>query len=159
MLWNRRTSPVRPLRQTLTVETLENRTLLDGNVTAFLDPAGSLQITGDAADNQFLLAPAPTPGMIRVSGNPGTFTAINGDAFADFSLADITDIIMNLQVGRDSVTLADFSITGSLTILYGNAAAVFTLTNFNASSINLIFTGYGGVLGSGNNGGLLPPVG
>ncbi len=158
MLWTSRKSPVHLGRRTLTVEALEDRTLLNGVVAAFLDPTGQLQITGDAADNQFTIAPAPTPGLIRISGDPGTSTAINGEAFAEFSLADVTNILMTLQNGRDRVTLADFSIAGSLTVLYGNAADVFTLTNFNANSTNFVFIGSSGVLGSGQNAGLLPPL-
>lgn len=158
-----RTSRIGSLRRTLTVEALETRTLLNGTVTAALDPStGVLQITGDSADNQFTIAPAPTAGLIRISGNPDTLTTINGETFADFSLDDITGIQMTLLEGTDSVTVADFSIPGALTVVYGNLADEFSLPNFEASAINLVFAeppASSGVLGSGQNAGLLPPVG
>ncbi|MCI0460533.1 MAG: hypothetical protein L0Z62_26565 [Gemmataceae bacterium] len=151
-------SRIQSVRRTLTVEALEDRTLLNGNVTVLLDPAGVLQITGDSADNQLTIAPSPDSGMIRISGNPDTLTSINGEAFVDFALADITNISMLLLGGQDRVTLTDFSISGGLTVLYDNAADVFALSNFTAASSNFLFVGSSSVIGSGNNSGLLPPL-
>ncbi len=154
-----RTSRMGHLRRTLTVEALEDRTVLNGVVTVNLADSGVLQITGDRADNQFTIAPAPTTGEIRISGNPDTSTLINGEAFVDVALDAVTDISMLLLGGQDHVTLADFSIAGSLTVLYDNAADIFALTNFSASNMSFCFVGFSGILGSGNNDGLLPPAG
>ncbi len=157
------------LRQrTLLVEDLEDRTLLDGVVLAVLTPStGLLQIAGDSGDNQFTLTISPNPGQIRIAGNLGTQTSINGEAFADFSLAAITDIQMILQDGKDRATATGFRIPGNLTVLYGNSADFVTLSNLSANNINILFSrpdsggggGGGGGGGSGTNGGLLPPPG
>jgi hypothetical protein len=175
MMQKNRTNRMSPLRRTLTVEALEERALLTGTVAAILAPSGTLQITGDAADNHFTIAPSPIPGHIRISGNPGTFTAINGVAFTDVLSHDLTDITMTLLQGKDSATLLNFSISGDLNIFYGNPESVFNFPNFTAAHINQFLSNtvpppppVGGgpvtgpapspLLGSGSNLGLLPPV-
>jgi hypothetical protein len=155
MMHQSRKSRMGPMRRTLTVEALEERTLLTGNVTASLNAAtGLLSITGDTGDNQFTIALSPTSGNIRISGNAGTSTTINGVASADFALAQVNAITMVLLNGNDNVTVSGFSIAGALTITYGNAADVFATPNFNASAINLVLNA-----GSGNNNGLMDGVG
>src|SRR5205814_3862572 len=122
-------------------------------------PAGVLQITGDHGDNQFTIAPSPISGMIRITGNPDTQTTINGQAFVDFSVSDVTDIAMTLLDGLDNVTLRDLNISGNLTINYANAADVIMLPNFNANATNFVYSGTGAIPGSGINGGLVGPNG
>ncbi|MCI0463117.1 MAG: hypothetical protein L0Z62_39730 [Gemmataceae bacterium] len=116
-----------------------------------------LQITGDSGDNQFAIAPAPTPGQIRISGAMGSFTSINGAVSADFALSAITDITILLESGQDNVTVRGFSIPGDLTILYGNRTDSFSVPGFTANNIHILFSGPGSA--TGTNGGLLPPVG
>jgi hypothetical protein len=175
MMQRNRTSRISPLRRTLNVEALEDRTLLTGAVTAILAPSGTLQITGDAADNHFTIAPSPVAGHVRVSGTPGTFTAINGVGSVDILSRDLTDITMTLLQGKDRATLLGFSISGDVNIFYGNPESVFTFPGFTAAHINQVLTNTGPVipppgpgpspvpgipplLGSGSSLGLLPPV-
>ncbi len=173
MLRPSRKSRISPLRRTLTVEALEDRTLLNGVVRVLLNPNGLLQITGDAGNNAFTIAPGPESGTIRVSGNPGTFTSVNGRSFADFALVEVSDIVIDLQTGRDNVRVTNFNITGDLTIFAQGEDDVIATPNFNAAHINILLSGGGGfpgsgggsggggvpggTLGSGQNGGLVPP--
>jgi hypothetical protein len=153
MLKKNRTSRVNPLRRTLTVEALEDRTLLNGVVRAALvDGSGVLQITGDDANNQFTISPAPDTAYLRVQGVRLSFTAINGVTFVDFLAKDITDINMNLGAGKDNVTLSGFNITGQLTINYNNAADVFAMPGFTAKNTNLNLNGTAGNGGSTGTG-------
>src|SRR5437867_1963332 len=140
------------LRRTLTCEALEERTLLDGVIIASLDAeTGLLQITGDNSDNQLTIAPAPTPEQIRISGAIGSSTAINGAAYDDFALADITGIRITLQNGQNNITITGFSVPGDLSILYGNSADSFAVQGFAAHNINILFSGLalGGATGIG----------
>ncbi len=153
MMQQNRRSPRRPPRRTLIVEALEDRTLLNGVVTAARNSAGVLQIVGDTADNQFTVALSPIAGDIRISGNTGTSTAINSKAFVDFPLAQVSAISMTLRGGKDNVTISGFSIPGSMTIVYGNMADSFTISNFSATSFSLVFSSsgqVGGAVGSGS---------
>src|SRR5919197_1341934 len=101
MLRKSREGRTGPLRQNLIVEALEDRTLPDGVVTAVLDPAtGLLQVTGDGRDNQFTIAPSG-PDQIRVFGDLGTATSVNGGASADFPLSAVTDVRVALPEGKD----------------------------------------------------------
>src|SRR5436309_3252744 len=136
MTKNSRKSRSEPCRPRLTLEALEDRTLLTGVVQAFLDPASQLlQLVGDHGNNEFTVAPSPVPDYLRVAGNRGTFTSINSVAFIDFPLAGVKDITMTLLDGKDNVTVTGFSISGDLTIRYGNASDVFALPDFTAAHI------------------------
>ena len=63
--------------RTLTVEALEDRTLLDGVVTAVLSSSRLLQITADGGDNQFTITNSPVAGQIRIAPNFGSVTQVN----------------------------------------------------------------------------------
>ena len=77
-----------PLRRPLYLEALEDRTLLTGNVSVFLDISGTLHITGDggglssAFPEAVQILDSSPPGLpnqtFRVQGAPGTFTGVNG---------------------------------------------------------------------------------
>lgn len=143
MMHKSQTSRINPWLRKLNVEALEDRTVMNGVVTASLNSLGVLQIVGDRVDNQITIAPSPIAGMIRISGDLGTATSINGAAFADFSLAAVKDITVDLREGGDSVTVADFSITGTLTVVYENAADSVSLSNFNSRAAEAVFAGEG----------------
>ncbi len=146
MMQQNRTSRIGPSRRTLTVEALEDRTLLNGVVYAGINvPTGQLQIVGSAvAPNQcFTIAPSPIAGMLRISGDPGTFTAINSVRYTDFVLSSITSISVTLGTGNDKVTFqGGFGIPGDVNIWYSNAADVFSFTDVTANSINLFFSNH-----------------
>jgi hypothetical protein len=144
MLRKSRIGRIAPNPRPLLVEALEERTLLTGVVLASIDvPTGRLQVVGSAsADNAFTIAPSPLAGMLRVSGDAGTATAINGVGFSDFRLSSITSINMTLGTGTDKVTFQGvFGIPGNVNISYNNPADTFSFTNFTANSINVLFAG------------------
>jgi hypothetical protein len=99
MLRKRRTVP---LRRTLQLEALEQRTLMTGNVTVSLDFAGTLHILGDGGGvsstfpEYVQVLDSSPPGLpnltFRVQGKPGTFTSINGVQFIDFVGSSINSV-------------------------------------------------------------------
>jgi hypothetical protein len=100
MLRKRRTVP---LRRTLKLEALEDRTLMTGNVTVFLDLGGTLHITGDGGGlsstfpEAVQILDSSPPGLpnlsFRVQGRPGTFTSVNGVQFIDFVGSSIQNVV------------------------------------------------------------------
>ncbi|MEM8679117.1 MAG: hypothetical protein AAGF97_07185 [Planctomycetota bacterium] len=110
----------RPItEQDFSIEPLEDRKMLAGNVTAVMR-GGDLIIRGDRFSNNIDIV--PTQNGVRVIGfaDPnGAATTVNGLAFADFSgpsqIAD--DVKITLGAGRDRVGLFvnvndDVSING-----------------------------------------------
>ena len=105
--------------QEFSIEPLEDRKMLAGNVTAVMR-GGDLIIKGDRFSNNIDIV--PTQNGVRVIGfaDPnGAATTVNGLAFADFSgpsqIAD--DVKITLGAGRDRVGLFvnvndDVSING-----------------------------------------------
>jgi VCBS repeat-containing protein len=90
----------RPPRScSLRLENLESRLALDGSVQAFVS-GGSLQITGDAADNEILIEQhasrsfivSSRDGTTQINGQSGpvTFTGVRNDL--NISLADGNDV-------------------------------------------------------------------
>ena len=73
----------------LGVEVLENRLLMDGNVSVGFR-SGLLVVSGDTLDNQVEIS-QPTPGTIRVEGLDGT--TVNGREFMD-----VTGSVRNLSI-------------------------------------------------------------
>src|SRR2546421_473401 len=97
MRQNRRLSR---LRRTLRLESLEDRTLLSGIVSAVEDPlTGLLTITGDNGNNAITISQI-SPGVLRVAGDvhippfPGRpdVTSVDGVAHHDFVLGSISAI-------------------------------------------------------------------
>src|SRR5262245_41175627 len=91
----------------LSLETLEDRHMMAGNVTVNLS-SGDLVVTGDGLGNdivitQTVLNGAPVPGRFRIEGLNNT--RINGQAVRIFE--NVTDdMVINLNGGDDRVRLA-----------------------------------------------------
>ena len=108
-------------RRQLSVESLEGRWLMAGDVLATLTD-GNLLIEGDAAANAVAVLQDHSTGMIKVQGmtdvgtvvTPGTATTINGGASAEFS--SVTSITVRLKGGDDTFLLTDVSLTGSVKV-------------------------------------------
>ena len=103
---NHRTRQGQRRRRMATLETLEDRTLLSGNVTAVLaSTTGVLSINGDTGNNKITIEPTPgNPLDIRVLGNvvltPPTgfdITTVNSVAFTDFMASSITSINITMR--------------------------------------------------------------
>ena len=103
----------RNTRRKLSVESLEGRRLLAGNVTAVLR-GGDLILSGDTADNSVQVSRLPS-GLFHIQGLEGT--TVNGkpaiDAFAD---AHDIDVLMQ-QGGIDKFTIqGGFTLPGDLDV-------------------------------------------
>src|SRR5262249_18324771 len=95
-----------PLRRTLNLEAIEDRTLLTGNVLAALDTMGNLTIThpGGTVGNLIVeILDASPPGLpnrdIRVRGVPGTFTSVNNTPYVDFVGVNINNVTVSFLNG------------------------------------------------------------
>src|SRR5262249_3354144 len=139
------------------LEILDDRTLLSGNVTALLNPTtGLLTIAGDIGNNRITIAPSPIAGDIRVSGdtvvtpppNPGVdTTTVNSVQFTDFVSSSITSISITMQNGvvsplgvqpNHSITIknltpGNITVPGNLTITGGTANDTISITNYTSN--------------------------
>jgi hypothetical protein len=86
-------------RSALHLECLESRLPLAGNVTAQL-LGSTLVLTGDALDNQVIVASAPD-GKMAVFGPAGN--TINGSTNAFTTSRAVTNIVANLNGGSDQI--------------------------------------------------------
>jgi hypothetical protein len=84
----------------LEMESLENRQMLAGNVSAVITGAGNLVVTGDGAANEIDVAIDST-GQVSITGNAGTTVDIGNLATAQVS----GDVRINLGGGDDVVSL------------------------------------------------------
>src|SRR5688572_10694064 len=84
-----------------TVETLERRILMDGNVAASL-AAGDLVVRGDGQDNQVVIT-RRSSGKIRIAGEEDT--TVNGKRFVELSPMSDDLMILMRQGGEDHVEI------------------------------------------------------
>ncbi|MDX1962319.1 MAG: hypothetical protein SFX18_04155 [Pirellulales bacterium] len=98
-------------------ETLEERTVLAGNVTLSLS-LGTLTITGDDLANNIAIFAGTQPGDIVVEGRvdaaTGQATTINGTPQATFNITG--PIVIDLRGGNDELTLKNLTSAHSWTI-------------------------------------------
>jgi hypothetical protein len=88
------------------IETLEERRLFSGVVTATLDFTGTLLIKGDNANNTVEVEAVSAPGFIRVRGFA---TAVNGVAFVQFPATSVRAINIQLAGGNDTFSVHDMT--------------------------------------------------
>ncbi len=119
-------------------ERLETRALLAGNVTAVY--TGGLTITGDDAANSITVSELPS-GMWKVQGNGAT---INGSKNAFITSGPVSDIIIDLKNGNNSLTVQNGTLPSFFDITTGTGND--TLLVSNLTSDNAVFN-----LGDGNN--------
>ena len=147
---NHRTRQGQRRRRMATLETLEDRTLLSGNVTATLAPTtGILTIMGDTGNNKITIEPSPIAGDIRVIGNvvanPPDATTVNTRTYTDFVASSITSINITMLNGvtqpgvppvqpNHSITIIGgaplSTLPGNLTITGGTANDTIQISNF-----------------------------
>ena len=122
------------------VERLESRTHLSGNVTAEIQD-GSLIIWGDNVANDIIVDQATlTDGQIRVTSGSSA-TSINNQA-APVLLEGFTgDVFIGLRQGPDRLVLRDLNVPGSLMIQTGLGIDNITLFNADVQGNSDIRTG------------------
>ena len=98
-------------REKLTLESLEDRTMLDGNVSAVLSRSGDLVIKGDNAANDF--AVVQTDVGFQIMGLDGT--TVNGAN--SFEITGVTrDLRIDAGRGSDVVHLFDVAVPRNLAV-------------------------------------------
>ena len=111
----------------LTLEQLESRRVLAGNVEAIVFPDGILRVTGDALANAIDIRELEGANGLfktfRVAGRPGT--TINGGPGPFVAFVPMDSLIVSLKGGNDIVTLDEASsaveaIVGQFNILTGS---------------------------------------
>lgn len=107
----------KPPHRRLKIEVLEERCVMDGNVTAGLH-RGLLVISGDALSNQVEIS-QPTLGSIRVEGLEGT--TVNGQPFKEVSGLVLTVALRLRQGGEDQIAIfGPVRIVGNLRAAMGD---------------------------------------
>ncbi len=105
------------------VEPLESRLLLAGNVTAVLTNAGTLRITGSQEANQILVT-ADGLGNINVEGKAGTGTTINGANQQYFWTGSFhavpQDLVINLKGADDYLEIDGIAVLRNLRVITGS---------------------------------------
>jgi hypothetical protein len=123
-------------------ETLENRRVLAGNVTAALSH-GSIVIKGDNFDNSITVTSGGL-NRITVTGNTvnGLMTSVNGTPNGSVTIPDVTKgMKIKMGLGNDVVTVNSVTINGKSYIKGG--AGLDTIT-VNTSTFNSKFDVAGG---------------
>ncbi len=107
----------RPARRSLRLETLEDRQVLSGMVSAVVQD-GNLTITGNAAPNEIAIYAGDNPGEILIAGATTTGdasgnTVVNG-SHAPVLLTGVTgNIAVNLAGGDDRVVVTNVNLAGN----------------------------------------------
>ncbi len=105
----------------LSFEGLESRKVFAGNVTASVNTAGDLVITGDGAANGVLVRPlllngSPLAGRFVVTGvnGGGAATTINGSTSSRFFRGVTRDISFDGNAGDDNFTIGNVNVTSTV---------------------------------------------
>jgi hypothetical protein len=122
------------------VECLERRRLLSGNVTAFVDGGGNLNIYGDIGNNG-IDCQQVAGGRWKIS--PFNNTKVNGVAKPFITDPVIGDIYATMDGGADDVSFHDGSVPGSLTVNMGENPDTADLWNLKLGTF-LHFEGNAG---------------
>ena len=110
-------------------ESLENRNLLAGDVTASIRN-GDLIIKGDDLANGIQITAGTTAGTVKITGinAGGTATNINGSSNGSVTLSGFNgDIKIKLKGGDDSLSMTDLDVPGKLKIEAGEGNDSVTL--------------------------------
>jgi hypothetical protein len=110
-------------------------------VTVTLNPVtGVLSITGDASNDAITLQQG-SPGVLQVAG---VGTLVNqSSSLANFALGSITEIDVTFLNGDDSVTMNNFRIAGTISIIAGSGSDTFSLGSLTATLLSISAAGPG----------------
>lgn len=127
-----------PVRR-LIVEPLEDRLLLAGDVTAFINGAGDAVISGDSLGNTVLIRAGAAADQLVVDGKQ---TSVNGGG--DATLNGFTgDVILNFTQGGDKATLRGLTLLPGQDVdaNFGNAADRFNINNCTLQAVDIAALG------------------
>jgi len=98
------------LRRQCAVESLENRALLAGNVTAIVDD-GSLVVRGDVAGNGVAIHQTDIGRYVVTGFDLGGATTVNGSSSPQIFNGVTADIVVDLQGGDDVLVMSNNAAT------------------------------------------------
>ena len=149
----------RRLKKTLCLESLEDRTLLSGNVNVIFFPGNSqLIVSSQSGNNALQINQTNNLGVptLTVTGSsfatpvaPGNVTAINsipGGSF-NFPLSSISQLQVTLGNGTNTLLIGNktgFSLPGNITITVGTDGNTILLNNISDNAGTISVTGLGG---------------
>jgi hypothetical protein len=112
--------PAFPAQRRLRFDSLEERVLMAGDVTAAIVGGTNLVITGDLAANAVRIAGTSVPGEYIVSRADRTTTINTGTT--PFTASGISNLIIDLGDGNDRVNLVHMRVSGDVSINTGTDA-------------------------------------
>jgi hypothetical protein len=120
-------------------QTVQSAPTSTANVTVTLDPTtGILSITGDSG-NDAITVRQNSPGVLQISGNN---TLINRSSSpATYALSSINEIDVAMLNGNDTMSMSDFSLPGTLSIVAGSGTDTITLDTITANLLSLSTAG------------------
>ena len=132
-------------RRMLSMDVLEGRQLLAGNVTAAISlSTGNLLISLTPTQNQTITISEPNATTIRVSGNrvssPPDVTTVNGVSFVDFTSTSVASISVQGTggAGSQTVNLSTFATrTGAVTLNLGSGVNTVTANGVWSSQLSI----------------------
>ena len=104
------------LEHQYSVERLENRRLLAGNVRVWVTDAGDLRVVGDRTANEIVISDHDSAGSYVVTGGRGT--TVNGEQRLVVDGVE-RRVWVNLRAGDDRVALDGVRLTDSLRVATG----------------------------------------
>ncbi len=113
-----------------TIETLETRAMLAGDVMVEVNASGDVLVTGDAADNQFTIA-TDMAGDIEVTGIDGTNIVFAGKSATSHVVAEAInrDLIIDSGAGGDIVNVNEIAVIRSLRVFTRAGADQFVVSD------------------------------
>ena len=145
----------RRIKKNLSLEHLEDRMLLSGNVTVLQNfPNGQLIIAGDNGNNALAIGQTNNLGVptLTVVGSSITTPLVMGNVTAidavaggvqNFALSSISSIVITEGNGTNFISLSGFSIPGNITINVGTGVDTILLNNISANVGAITITGAG----------------
>ncbi|MGF1578913.1 MAG: calcium-binding protein [Gemmataceae bacterium] len=124
----------------LQLEGLEERALMAGDVGAYLSGT-TLYVNGDTAENNIEIYQLKDD-SVRVEATDST-TRINGRTASTFT-GSISNIIVNMSSGHDSVDIYDLDLSWDLTVDLGQGGDKLTIKDVTTGDDIRIETGGGG---------------
>jgi hypothetical protein len=123
-------------RKRLNVESLELRAMMTGNVTAVVDPNGSLRVTGDTENNGIVITQTGD-GTYQVAGD--ATTTINSQTLGTPAvLPGVTrSFNINMSSGNDNVTIQNLTVPKNLRLNgeLGNDVLLVSNVTVNGNAI------------------------
>lgn len=121
----------------LTVEGLEQRQLMAGDVTVAVDIGRILTLTGDGNDNGIVITTQGKLTQVVGLEHGGSMTTVNGDHRLTFK--NIRQVVVNFGSGDDALAVTNTTLVGSLTVQTGDGDDLVGIGDFDNERIEHAF--------------------